>query len=558
MLNEITIENVAVIEKAKAEFGEGLNVLTGETGAGKSILIDSINAILGNRTTRDIVRNGADKSKIWASFTNVAPFVAQQLTEAGYPCEGELLLYREISVDGKSNCRINGMPATAAMLRDICGNLINIHGQHDNQSLMNPALHIDLLDAYAGNAALLTEYSTGYHALQALQKEKKALLMDEGEKARRIELLRYETEEIELADLRDGEEEQLQEERDVVRHAQNILQSLNAAYYAIAGGEEDTGAAVLLGDAAGEVQQAARYSEDLNPFVETLNDLYYSATEVASDIQDKLSRFEFDGHELDDIEVRLDLIYKLKQKYGTSVQAVIDYGEKAAEELQNIQLSAERLAKLEKEEKLQTEALQQLAVGLTQSRLTAFEELKNQMASALDFLNMPGIVMALQHKEVGFGPKGRDDVELYISTNPGEAPKPLAKVASGGELARIMLALKSAMADKDDVATVIYDEIDTGISGLAAGRIGKMLQDTSNGRQVICVTHTAQVAAHASRHLLIEKQVQNGRTYTHIRELEMSARVEELARIISGDHVTPIAHANASEMLRMAGQPTEV
>ncbi|MDL2325274.1 DNA repair protein RecN [Ruminococcaceae bacterium OttesenSCG-928-A16] len=552
MLCEITIENVAVIEKATAIFGEGFNVLTGETGAGKSILIDSINAILGNRTSRDIVRSGAAKASIWASFRNISPAIVAQLAAAGYSAEEELLLYREISADGKSNCRINGAPATAAILRDICSGLINIHGQHDNQSLLNPAKHLGVLDTFAQNEALLAQYSEKYTELQQIEKQLGSLQMDEAEKNRRLDLLRYEVDEIEKAELTPDEEEALTQQRDVIRHAQTIVSAMNNAYIALTGGDDDTGAATLLGEASGQITEAARYATDLAEYANALSETYYTVTEIASDIGARLSHYEFEGDSLDTLEERLDLIFKLKQKYGATVEEVINYGQKAAEELESIEFAEETMAQLQNQQQVVQKHAIELAQKLTDVRISAFEKLNGLIQKALDFLNMPGIVLALQHKTGTLGPKGQDILEFYISTNPGETPKPLAKIASGGELARIMLALKSALADRDEVDTVIYDEIDTGISGLAAGRIGRLLQSTAKGRQVICVTHTAQVAAYASQHLLIEKQVEGGRTFTHIRALQEPEKVGELARIISGDHVTDLARANAEEMLRIA------
>lgn len=553
MLCEITIENVAVIEKATAIFGDGFNVLTGETGAGKSILIDSINAILGNRTSRDIVRSGAAKACIWASFSNISSWVVNQLALAGYSAEDELLLYREISADGKSTCRINGSPATASILRDICSGLINIHGQHDNQTLLNPARHLDILDNFSQNEELLQRYGEKFAELVATQKELRSFSMDEAEKKRRMDLLRYEVDEIEKAEIKAGEEEELLERRDIIRNAQTILSSMNSAYMALTGGDDEIGAATLLGEAANHITDAARYSADLAGYTESLNEAYYTVSEIASDIQSRLSHYEFEGDSLDDLEERLDLIFKLKQKYGATIEEVLEYGQKAAEELESIEFAEERIVKLEKQQQVLHAQALQLAEELTAVRLAAFEKLNGQIQKALDFLNMPGIVLAPKHSTGELYAKGQDVMEFNISTNPGEPPKPLAKIASGGELSRIMLALKSALAERDDVDTVIYDEIDTGISGLAAGRIGRLLQSTATkGRQVICVTHTAQVAAYAARHLLIEKQVEGGRTFTHIRQLDGQGRTEELARIISGDHVTDLALANAEEMLRIA------
>lgn len=553
MLCEITIENVAVIEKATATFSEGFTVLTGETGAGKSIMIDSINAILGNRTSRDIVRSGAAKASIWASFQGIPASVAKQLVAAGYECEGDLLLQREINPEGKSTCRINGAPATAAMLREVCGGLVNIHGQHDNQSLMNPAKHLELLDAFAKNSPLSAAYSGAYHSLTRLQKEIDGLSMSESEKARKLDMLRHEVGEIEAAAVTEEEEDILLAQREKVRHSQAIIQALATAYQALNGDEDAAGAAVLLADAAREMTGAAAFAAELSEYADSLSEIYYSISEMASDISERINDFEFSDQSLESIERRLDLLYRLKQKYGPTLADVVQYGQRAQAELANIEFAGERLLTLQAEHKKACEKAQQLANQLTESRQAAFDALNAEIAGALAFLNMPGIAMSLHVNPVALGPTGQDEMEFFISTNPGEVPKALAKIASGGELARIMLAMKSALADRDDVPTVIYDEIDTGISGMAAGRVGQLLRGTAaGGRQVICVTHTAQIAAFAQRHLLIEKQVADGRTFTHIRELDNEGGIEELARIISGDKVTGTALANAREMRQMA------
>ncbi|HJB20606.1 MAG TPA: DNA repair protein RecN [Candidatus Fournierella merdavium] len=549
MLKDLKIENVAVIEKAEAEFSPGLNVLTGETGAGKSILIDSINAILGNRTSRDLVRTGASKACIWATFTDLPAAVRSQLEQAGYEAGDELLLYREISAEGKSNCRVNGMPATAAILRDLSAGLINIHGQHDNQNLTNPARHLALLDLYAQNDAQYSEYRQVYRQLIAVKRQADALQMDEEEKQRRMELLRFQVDEIESAALQPEEEEQLTARRQVLSHAQTILEQVSAAHNALAGGDEFGGAADLLGDAAGQLEGAAQLDETLQSACEKLNDLYYTARELATDLADRLEGYGMDPAELDRVETRLDEIYRLKQKYGGTVEKVLEHGQAAREELEGIEQSDETLAKLNAEKQALYRQAKEKAEALTQTRLEAFRDLEQKLVKACTFLNMPGVRFALQHTRGPLAGAGQDTLEFYISPNPGEAPKPLAKIASGGELSRIMLALKSALAEKDAIQTVIYDEIDTGVSGSAAGRIGQMLKQTSAGRQVICITHTAQIAALADRHLLIQKNVEGERTFTKLYPLDGEGRVRELARIISGDQITPIALANAREML---------
>lgn len=551
MLKELRIENVAVIEKAQANFDPGLNALTGETGAGKSILIDSINAILGSRTSRDLVRSGAAKACVWATFTDLPRSVRQKLEEAGYDSGSELLIYREISANGKGGCRVNGMPATTAMLRELAAGLITIHGQHDSQSLTDPTRHLAILDAFAQNEKEYDTYRDVYKRLVAVKRKADALQMDESEKQRRIDLLKFELDEIEAAALKPGEEEQLAERRQIISNAQAILEQVDAARTALAGGDEFDGAADLLGGASGNLESAAMLDPALRESSEKLTELYYSAREIAADLADRLESYGFDGGELDRIETRLDLIYRMKRKYSKSVEEILEYAEQAAEELDSMEQSDELLAELNAQKrKLYAEA-RAAAETLTETRLEAFRQLEKQLEDACTFLNMPGVRFTLHHSRGPLAGSGQDIAEFYISANPGEEPKPLAKIASGGELSRIMLALKSALADKDDIPTVIYDEIDTGVSGLAAGRIGQKLKQTSEGRQVICITHTAQIAAQADSQLLIQKNVEGNRTYTHILPLEGEARVKELARIISGDQITPVSLANAREMLKL-------
>lgn len=552
MLCEIKIENVAVIEKAAAVFSDGLNVLSGETGAGKSILIDSINAILGNRTSREIVRSHTPKAMIWATFRGIGAKTRAQLADAGYEAENELLLYREITAEGKSTCRINGMPATASVVRDICSGLINIHGQHDNQSLMNPARHLGVLDSFAQNETAHDAYYVVYKELCRVKKEIDALSMDETEKERRIETLRFQIEEIGAAELRPGEEDELLNRRTLIRNAQTVTEQLNIAYAALSGAEDAPGAGEMLGSAATALESISSLSEDFAPLAEQMSGLYYTARDAASDIADILARCEFDPQALDAVEERLDLIYRMKQKYGGDVQDILAYLDAATAELDGIETGAQRLDELYDRQAALYDKAKALADALTQTRLEAFKRFNAQITDALRFLNMPGIRFTLSHKKGPLAGSGQDSVEFNISTNPGEEPKPLAKIASGGELSRIMLAVKSALADKDDIGTVIYDEIDTGVSGLAAGRIGEKLKQTAQGRQVICITHTAQIAAQADNHLLIRKNVSEDRTYTEIDALSGEGRVQELARMISGDKITELALANAREMLRMA------
>ena len=545
----LQIENVAVIQKAEVHFQPGLNVLTGETGAGKSILIDSINAILGNRTSKDLVRTGASKAVIRASFAQIPDVVLDKLEAAGYERSAELLLSREITAEGKSSCRINGMPTTAAVLRELCGGLININGQHDSVGLLNPAHHLSILDDYAQNAKLYQEYYVLYRSLVKVKKELDAMITDEAEKQRRIDLLSYQVQEIEEAGLTAGEEQTLEARRKVLANASTIRDRVARAHALLSGDDDTPGAVDLLGEASNAMDTAAQLDESLSGVSGTLMDLYYSAKDAAAELIDRLDAYDTNDAELDEIEQRLDLLYRLKRKYGDTVEDIIAFGQKAREELEQIQFSEQRHDQLQAEKLRLYGLAREKAEALTQTRLKAFDELNARITDTLQFLNMPGVRMTLHHARGPLASHGQDSVEFYISTNAGEAPKPLARIASGGELSRITLAIKNALADRDAVPTVIYDEIDSGVSGKAAGRIGEVLRQSARGHQILCITHTAQIAALADCHLLIQKNVTNDRTYTEIHPLDTEGRVEALARLISGDHVTELSRANAREML---------
>ena len=534
MLSCLQIENVAVIQKAEVHFQPGLNVLTGETGAGKSILIDSINAILGNRTSKDLVRTGASKAVIRASFAQIPDVVLDKLEAAGYERSAELLLSREITAEGKSSCRINGMPTTAAVLRELCGGLININGQHDSVGLLNPAHQ---------------EYYVLYRSLVKVKKELDAMITDEAEKQRRIDLLTYQVQEIEDAALTAGEEQTLEARRKVLANASTIRDRVAKAHALLSGDDDTPGAVDLLGEASNAMDTAAQLDESLSGVSGTLMDLYYSAKDAAAELIDRLDAYDTNDAELDEIEQRLDLLYRLKRKYGDTVEDIIAFGQKAREELEQIQFSEQRHDQLQAEKLRLYGLAREKAEALTQTRLKAFDELNARITDTLQFLNMPGVRMTLHHARGPLASHGQDSVEFYISTNAGEAPKPLARIASGGELSRITLAIKNALADRDAVPTVIYDEIDSGVSGKAAGRIGEVLRQSAQGHQILCITHTAQIAALADCHLLIQKNVTNDRTYTEIHPLDTEGRVEALARLISGDHVTELSRANAREML---------
>ena len=552
MLSSLQIENVAVIQKANVHFEKGLNVLTGETGAGKSILIDSINAILGNRTSKDLVRTGAAKAVIRAAFDDVPEAVLDSLEKAGYERSSALMLSREITAEGKSSCRINGMPATAAVLRELCGGLININGQHDSVGLLNPAHHEGILDAYAQNRTEYQDYYAVYRELVKVKRELDAQITDESEKQRRIDLLSYQVQEIDDAALTAGEEQTLESRRKVLANASTIRDKIAQCYALLSGDDETPGAVDLLGEASNAVDAAAQLDGELSASAGQLLDLYYNAKDAAADLIGRLDAYDTNDAELDEIEQRIDLIYKLKRKYGDTVEDILAFGEKARQELGLIQSSQERVEHLQAEQHRLYVLAREKAETLTQTRLKAFEELNKRISGTLDFLNMPGVRMALHHARGPLASHGQDSIEFYISTNPGEDPKPLAKIASGGELSRITLAIKNAMADKDAVPTVIYDEIDSGVSGKAASRIGEVLRQSAEGHQILCITHTAQIAALADCHLLIQKNIANERTYTEIHPLDEEGRVDALAHIISGDHVTELSRANAREMLAQA------
>ena len=553
MLASLKIENVAVIEKAEVNFTPGFNVLTGETGAGKSILIDSINAILGNRTSRELVRSGAQKACIWATFESIPASVKKQLEKCGYEVTDDLLLYREINAEGKGSCRVNGMPATAAVVRDISSGLLSIHGQHDSQSLTNPALHLGLLDQYAQNRDSFAEYYRRYRELVTVKRQLDALNASESDKQRRIEALTAEIDTIDAAALQPGEEKTLQERKNVITHAQSILAGITAAHLALAGDEdgEQAGAADLLGGAVDGLQNSARLDESLTAMSERLNDLYYSARELATDLADRLDAYGFDAGELDQIETRLDTIYRIKQKFGMEVDELLARREAAAAELETFQSSGQKIAELKAQMQTLYAAAKEAAEKLTQSRLKGFAAMNKEMKAALEFLNMPGIRFALKHTRGPLSSHGQDTVEFLISTNPGEEPKPLAKIASGGELSRIMLAFKSALADRDALPTVIYDEIDTGVSGRVALAIGRKMQQLAEDTQVLCVTHLAQVAACGDQQLLVEKQDDGGVCGWSLRLLDREARIRQLALIASGS-VSSASLQAAGELLESA------
>jgi len=552
MLSQLFIQNIAVIEKVQVAFEKGLNVFTGETGAGKSIVIDAINAVLGNRTSRDLVRTGAPKALVTALFEGIGDETKEQLLSMGFEPEedGSLLLSREISADGKTSCKIGGRPSTVSILREVAQSLINIHGQHDNQFLLLPEQHLVYIDQFGKTAALLKEYRVEYAYYVELQRKLRQLQTDEREKAQRTDLLSYQINEISSAALFPDEEEELQSAKKKMQNSVKIIEALHIAHDLLQGTEESDGILSMLDQTQEQFQMLEVYYPQIKS--DRILDMRYELEEVRENLRDALSDAEMDPAELDRIEERLDLIFRLKRKYGGSVEEILAFKERAQQELDSIIHAEELQAKLEKEHGQSEARLIKLAKQLSEKRKSAAKQFEDQVCAELTFLDMPS-VRFIVHAETGeLDETGIDRMEFYISTNPGEPPKPIGKIASGGELSRIMLSLKNVIAEGDRVGTLIFDEVDTGVSGRAAQKIGRKLKQASAGRQIICVTHLAQVAAFADTHLLIAKIVRDGRTFTTVNALPQEERVQELARIMGGENLTPTVLASARELILQA------
>ena len=551
MLTSLKIENVAIIESAAIEFGCGLNVLTGETGAGKSIVIDSINAILGERTSREIIRTGAQSAKVYAVFEDVNEKVKAFLDENGIDCEdGVLIINRTLNRDGKNICRLNGAPVTVSMLRELGGELIDIHGQHDSQSLLSPEKHCGFVDGFAENADLISDYREKYRRLCEIRNSLKKLTTDESSKSQRIDFLTYQIDELEKSDITPGERDELKARKALINNSQKVMESLNTAYMAL---KADGAGIDMISNAESEISNASEYMESLGEASEKITDIRYELDDIAELVRDAMSEIEFDPSELDDIEERLDLLYRLSKKYGETEEEMLDYLARAREELDSIAFSEEKVKELQKQEKTALAEAEAAADRLTESRKTAGEKLSKAICSELEFLDMPNVRFVAKIEDIGLTENGRDSVGFLISANVGEEPKPLAKIASGGELSRIMLAIKNVLAETDGVDTMIFDEIDTGVSGRAAQKIAMKLRSASKGRQVICVTHLAQIAAQGDVHLYISKSVSDGKTYTNIKSLIEEERVSEIARIMGGMEITQLQLESAREMLANAG-----
>ena len=555
MLSQLYIENIAVIRKASLDFAPGLNVFTGETGAGKSILINAINAVLGARMHRDIIRSGESRAVVSALFSRVPETVIREIRELGYDAEdGQLLISRELDGEtGKSVCRIGGRPATMALLRSVAGLLIDIHGQHDSQALLSPERHLAFIDGFGGLEGLLERYGDAYGRMLQAKEALQELQMDESHKLQRMDLLQYQTSEISAASLTDGEEEELTAQRDIIRNAEKIVGALGMMYDLLQGGEDREGILSQVEQLREELDTAGRYVEDLREYGDRVGDAVYSLEELSSSVRTWLDEYNFDPRQLDDIENRLDQIYRLKKKYGSSIGEILQYYETISQELEELTFSDQTVERLQKELDEETDRVMELARELSSRRRHAAEEFAARVGQELSFLDMPQVTLSFSQREKEPGPGGADALELLISANPGEEPRPLARIASGGELSRIMLAIKSVLADRDGVGTLIFDEVDAGVSGRAAQKIGLKLHQAAASRQVICVTHLAQVAAYGDYHSKICKTVEDGRTYTRIQPLSREERVKELARIMGGENITPISLQNADEMLTLAG-----
>lgn len=552
MLSNLQIENIAVIKSASIDFENGFNVMTGETGAGKSIVIDSLNAILGERTSRELIRSGADSASVCAEFQNVGDNVKNELEKLGIEKDDTLIVSRKLTPDGKNVCRINGMPATVSMLKALGVQLVNIHGQLDNQSLLSPETHCSFIDKLAGSGRELKEFKELYSLYIKKENELKSLNTDVNEKNRRLDILNYQIEEIQKADIRPGEKDELTEKLGFLRNAEKVLDLLHTAYAALNGDGEMPGAADIAADAASKLLSAADYSSDFTETANGVNDAAMNLSAYTEELRDKIYSLDYDPNETERAEERLDVIYRLSQKYGDSEEDILAYLENAEKERDALSFSDERAEQLRAEtEKAYNEALA-AAKKLSEIRIEAGKKFSADVERELAFLNMPSVKFIVNDSVGKLYENGIDNIEFLLSANAGEEPKPLSKIASGGELSRIMLAIKCVLSELDDIDTLIFDEIDSGVSGRAALKIAAKMKELSKTHQVICVTHLAQIAAFADEHKLISKEEKDGRTYTCIASLDYNGRKYELARIMGGLTVTQSILNSAEELLLSA------
>lgn len=552
MLSNLQIENIAVIKSASIDFENGFNVMTGETGAGKSIVIDSLNAILGERTSRELIRSGADSASVCAEFQNVGDNVKNELEKLGIEKDDTLIVSRKLTPDGKNVCRINGMPATVSMLKALGVQLVNIHGQLDNQSLLSPETHCSFIDKLAGSGRELNEFKELYSLYIKKENELKSLNTDVNEKNRRLDILNYQIEEIQKADIRPGEKDELTEKIGFLRNAEKVLDLLHTAYAALNGDGEMPGAADVAADAASKLLSAADYSSDFTETANGVNDAAMNLSAYTEELRDKIYSLDYDPNETERAEERLDVIYRLSQKYGDSEEDILAYLENAEKERDALSFSDERAEQLRAEtEKAYNEALA-AAKKLSEIRIEAGKKFSADVERELAFLDMPSVKFIVNDSVGKLYENGIDNIEFLLSANAGEEPKPLSKIASGGELSRIMLAIKCVLSELDDIDTLIFDEIDSGVSGRAALKIAAKMKELSKTHQVICVTHLAQIAAFADEHKLISKEEKDGRTYTCIASLDYNGRKYELARIMGGLTVTQSILNSAEELLSSA------
>ena len=547
MLSLLHIENIAVIECADITFDSGFNILTGETGAGKSIVIDAISAILGERAYRDMIRTGTNKASVRAVFTNVPKL--SWFEDNGVEYDSETIIQREVHLDGKNICRVNGSLVTVSILRKLGIQLINIHGQHDSASLFDENNHLSFLDAFAENQSLRDAYAEKFAAVVKLRKEIERLNMDESEKLRRMETLRYQIDEISKANLQAGEDESLEQRRKILQNAEKLSDGIHSAVECLYGGDDTDGAASLLAEAERELARIARYTDAYHELHEKVSDLMYQVQDVAEELRDARDDLSYSADELEQIESRLDIIHRLRRKYGSSCEEILAYLENAQKELDEIEFADDHVERLKLKCEMAEKQAWDAAIVLRNNRMSAAKELSERILTELAQLDMPRVQFSCNFTETELTAIGTDLVAFYMSANAGEALKPLSKVASGGELARIMLAMKNVLAEQDQVATLIFDEVDTGVSGRAAQKVAEKLRSVAKTKQVLCVTHLPQLAALANTHLLIAKEERVGRTYTTVTPLDLEGRKRELARIIGGASITETTLKSAEEML---------
>ena len=550
MLSLLHIENVAVIEEADIVFDAGFNVLTGETGAGKSIVIDAISAILGERTYREVIRTGCDSASVSAVFTNMPSL--SWFEEHQIPWDGaETLVQREIFADGRNLCRVNGKPVTVSILKELGSRLINIHGQNDTQTLFREETHLDYLDLYAGAASEQEAYATAYEEYVQCRDAVKLLQFDEGERLRQLETLQYQLEEIERGELVSGEEEELTAKRKLLANAERVCEHLSSAVFALYGSENERGAVDLLSTAEKELSRLGSISQQFETLAQTLSELRCNAQDCSEELRNELESLSYSGDELEKTENRLEQLSRLRKKYGATIEDVIAYGERAQLRLEELENADSRLAEATKKLNRAEERAEAAALLLRKARVTAAERFRSRLEEELAQLDMPNIRFSVEFTELPLSESGMDGVRFLMSANLGESMKALSKVASGGELARIMLALKNVLAERDQVGTLIFDEVDAGVSGRAAQKVAEKLLRVSKGKQVLCVTHLPQIAAIADAHLLIQKEARQGRTYTSVEKLSRDGRIRELSRIIGGADITDNTRKSAEDMLRL-------